>query len=183
MWLGWAQIILLWLESGCTSLDSTEQAEGWSCTAPFPHFSLGKRPLCSRGELLSSSVCQGLESPCMAEASKYKVLLIIIMFCSSRKELLSYKSPALGHGGPDSRLHKLTILFISSEGRRTSFWHGSPKSRSTLGLLEGRDEQLSPSGVVVTLTVLHKTICSFRRSGVQEQHTPCPALPQAAPSN
>lgn len=37
--------------------------------------------------------------------------LLTMMFCSSRKELLSYKSPVLVHRGPDSRF--LTFLALS----------------------------------------------------------------------
>lgn len=68
------------------------------------------RVLSAQGELFSSSVCQALRTLVRKRLFKYKVLLRI-MFCSSRKELLSYKSPEPVHSGLDSGVHKLQMLF------------------------------------------------------------------------
>lgn len=101
MGLLWPQVVLLWLESGCLSLDSSEQVEGGvyrSFSSPQP----GKCPHCPWGGLSRPVLAKVLRALVRKRLSEYKVLLTM-MFCSSRKELLSYKSPVLVHRGPDSR--------------------------------------------------------------------------------
>lgn len=94
MWLFGPRIILVWLESSHTSLNSTAQVEGCSL------------------QVLTLTSARGSALPALQESSsapvfakvvrtlerkrlcKYRVLLLIT-FCLSGKKLLSYKSSVL----------------------------------------------------------------------------------------
>ena len=111
MWLSGSQVILLCLEPGHTSLGSTEQAEGESLQVLFLTSALGSVLTAAEEGCSALLVAKVLRALVRQRSSEYKVLLII-MFCSSRKELLPYKSPVLVRSGLDSRFRKLKILFM-----------------------------------------------------------------------
>lgn len=97
---------LLWLGLGCFPLHSAAAGRGLQVPVLSPAWDV---PSLSLGSA-QARVSQGLGALVRKRLSEHK-LLLTMMFCSSRKELLLYKSPVLVHRGPDSRF--LTLLALS----------------------------------------------------------------------
>lgn len=67
-------------------------------------------PSVSLGRAVQAKVLRALVRKRLSECKA----LLTMMFCSSRKELLSYKSPVLVHRSPDSRFLKLLTWSIDN---------------------------------------------------------------------